>query len=369
MSSSVPSNLRIAGIEVLKLLREQPQASEAVVRQAIVQRFLEAAGFNIWNPSQIIPEDTSLPGYRPDFIVRGDADSFALEIKSAEFKFKPKEYQQAINYAAGHGIRWAILTNGRVWIILDERAHGVPIEREKFRFELTEDNLDVFSSGLASILNKEVWDKGLMGAVELEMLHRRQNDVGTQSLEAKRSIVDHIQNKYGISSFEKAVDLAVTLGKITTYQAEALIAPESPTELIRFYLRLKGAEAKALYRPKDGAWIILAGSTALNRLIVTTDNGIRKRRARYMTEGRLKVSDENPELLVFLENVAYSSSTTAAQDVVGGARNGWASWVDEAGESAEKYKPARDAVTNQRGRSPKKVKVPQEHTLETASNE
>lgn len=340
-----------------KLLREQPQASEAVVRQAIVQRFLEAAGFDIWNPNQITPEDTSLPGYRPDFIVKGDLDSFALEIKSAGFKFKPKEYQQAINYAAGHGLRWAILTNGRVWIILDERAHGVPLEREKFRFELTEDNLEVFSSGLASILNKEVWDKSLMGAVELEMLHRKQSDTSNYDLEAKRSIVEHIQSKYGISSFEKAADLAITLGKITTYQAEALISPESPTELIRFYLKLKGAEAKALYRPKDGTWIILAGSTALNRLIVTSDNGIKRRRARYMAEGRLKVSDENSELLIFLENVACASSTTAAQDVVGGSRNGWASWVDENGNSAEKYKPARDSVTNQRGRSPKKAKA------------
>lgn len=46
-----------------------PNPGEAVVRQTIVLPLLQAAGFDIWNPAEVIPEETDKGGFRPDLLV------------------------------------------------------------------------------------------------------------------------------------------------------------------------------------------------------------------------------------------------------------------------------------------------------------
>ncbi|WP_161882988.1 hypothetical protein [Deinococcus alpinitundrae] len=63
--------------QVVKVIQQwlssQPSPGEAVVRQAIVLPILQAAGFDIWNPAQVIPEETDKGGFRPDVrVVAGE---------------------------------------------------------------------------------------------------------------------------------------------------------------------------------------------------------------------------------------------------------------------------------------------------------
>lgn len=313
MGQEVKQAVRAAAIEVLKLLREKPQAPEAIVRQAIVQRFLQAAGFDILNTNEVLPEEVGISGHRPDYLVIGKRARFALEVKAAGVQFKPKEYQQALNYATGQGIRWAILTNGRLWILIDERAHGKPEERERLRLELTEDNLDSFSRDLAAILDKQVWDRGIMSVVNIELTQRDKFVEGTDQAEI-------------------FIDGGVV---------------EQGT--LHFTLKLKGAHAQAVYKPSNGTWTVIAGSTALNRKRAVSDKGMEKRRNRYLAEGRMKVSDDDPNLLVYLEDIVCASASTAAQDVTGGGVNGWDIWIDSDGNPAQKYKPTYEQLVTKRG--------------------
>jgi len=61
--------------------------SEAAVRRAMVLPLLQAAGFDIWNPLEVQPEETNAAGNRPDLTVRcqnGPERGFVLEIKRRE---------------------------------------------------------------------------------------------------------------------------------------------------------------------------------------------------------------------------------------------------------------------------------------------
>ena len=80
----LPQNLQIqASVEaVLAHVQAAPQLGEALVRQVIVLRFLQAGGFDIWNPAEVVPEETNLGGRRPDFLVR--AGEATLRWKSRE---------------------------------------------------------------------------------------------------------------------------------------------------------------------------------------------------------------------------------------------------------------------------------------------
>ena len=62
-----------------------PNLNEAAVRQVVVLRLLQAAGFNIWNPLEIIPEETSSGGGRIDILVKieGEATCAKCTLKTA----------------------------------------------------------------------------------------------------------------------------------------------------------------------------------------------------------------------------------------------------------------------------------------------
>lgn len=95
-------------------LVSSPNPGEAIVRQAIVLRLLHAAGFDIWNPAEVVPEETNGSGNRSDFLIRVGKGKFALELKGAGIALKGKPYEQVVTYAASEGTRWAMLTNGRI---------------------------------------------------------------------------------------------------------------------------------------------------------------------------------------------------------------------------------------------------------------
>ena len=94
---------------ILPHVQQAPQMGEALVRQIVVLRLLQAAGFDIWNPAEVVPEETNVGGRRPDFLIRA-GQAFALEIKGMHISLRESEISQALNYATNEGVRWAILT-------------------------------------------------------------------------------------------------------------------------------------------------------------------------------------------------------------------------------------------------------------------
>ncbi|WP_232472700.1 DUF4357 domain-containing protein [Deinococcus sp. DB0503] len=348
--------VRDAVQDIQRWLTALPSPGEAVVRQAIVLRLLQAAGFDIWNPAEVVPEETNATGNRADFLIRVGAGKFALEVKGMGVTLAASHFQQAATYAVNEGTRWAVVTNGRVWIVIDEHLPGKWEERVALRAELAQEG-DTFAADLATLLDAETWraDAFAKAAEEVQQRQRRRHDEARIERE-KRPIVEEIQAKYQIPTFELAAENAVEAGKMTEAERDVLLGkagkntsgsdlpplpPPPPSSEVLFTYRIREAEARALYRPADGTWTVLAGSTALAQVKAYAQN-IAQRRAAFIQSGKLAQQDE--QLLVYLSDTVYPSPSTAAEDISGGSKNGWICWKDAQGRPAQDYRPPAQTV-------------------------
>ena len=355
-------------------LTHTPNPGEAVVRQAVVLRVLHAAGFDIWNPAEVVPEETNGSGNRADFLIRAGAGKFALELKglkgtSGELRGKP--YEQVVTYAAGEGTRWAVLTNGKVWVVLD-RMHnpgGTFEDHEVLKLELGQEG-PTFADDLAELLDAGMWRRdGFAGAVRT-VADRQQRRLDEARIHREqRPEVEALQVEYGVATFEQAAQLAARLGLITEAERDVLLgvparplptppgsakprrqasvrppqdpsSPGSPPHELHFTYRIAEAVAHAIYRPADGSWTVRAGSTALNRILAqerSNAQGVRKRRAAMLERGEIIVRDG--PLIEYVRDVQYTSASLSAMDIAGGSRNGWEVWKDAQGRSAQHHRP------------------------------
>lgn len=357
--------------DIQQWLVTSPNPGEAVVRQAIVLRLLQAAGFDIWNPAEVVPEETNATGNRSDFLIRTLGSKFALEIKGMGVVLGPAHYQQAATYAVNEGTRWAIVTNGRVWTVIDEHLPGRWEERVALKLELGQEG-ETFAADLATLLDAETWREGTFeDAVRLSRERQQRRLDEARIHRDKRPEVEALQVEYGVATFEQAAQLAACLGVITEGERDVLLGVQATvipasvppnravprplpvdlpaqlpsntggTEEIRFTYRIKEAEAHAVYRPAEGTWTVLAGSTALNRIMGDGSNagGLASHRQRILQSGQLQ--SESATLLRYIQDVMYTSPSMSAMAIAGASRNGWSCWKDAQGHLAEHYRSSR----------------------------
>ncbi len=140
-------------------LNDSWNLNEAAVRQVIVLRILQAAGFDIWNPFEVDPEvRISSKGLIDILIKLDDKEQFVIELKKLRAPLGDRETIQTINYANEKAIRWAIATNGRDWKFYDNHLVTKPaIERGVLEIKLLENNAETFAEDLFDLLMREVW--------------------------------------------------------------------------------------------------------------------------------------------------------------------------------------------------------------------
>ncbi|MBZ9712336.1 DUF4357 domain-containing protein [Deinococcus multiflagellatus] len=358
--SAVQMRVREAVQAVQVWLAHTPAPGEAVVRQAIVLRLLHAAGFDIWNPAEVVPEETNSSGNRSDFLIRLGTGKFALELKGMNVALSPRDYQQVVTYAASEGTPWAVLTNGRVWVILD-RTHnpgGTFQEHEVLKLELGQEG-DTFADDFAALFDPAVWKVDAFAQAVGNVRARQERRLNEARIRRqKTAVIEDIQEQFQIPSFDLAAQAAVEMNRMTEAERDVLLGHSrhatSPTTLtatltdsttevfqapIRFHYRVKGAHATALYDPSQGTWTLMAGSTALNR--VCSDpaqaRALKKRREVQKASGQLEEVDAT--YLRFLSDVPYTSPSVPALDISGGPKNGWDVWRDDEGRPAQFYRP------------------------------
>ncbi len=349
-------------------LAHNPVPGEAIVRQAIVLRLLHAAGFDIWNPAEVVPEETNATGNRSDFLIRAGKGKFALEIKGMNVTLGAQQFQQASTYAVNEGTRWAIVTNGRVWIAIDEHLPGRWEERVALKLELGQEG-HTFADDLAALLDAETWRSDGFADVVQGIKSRQQQRLDEARIRReKTAVVEDIRTRYKIPTFELAAEAAVEMNALTEAERDVLLdrpaqnatavqsavnvrrQPPTPmlqphrltqeTVEIHFTYCLLGAEAHAIYKPADGTWTVKAGSTALNR--VPGENGTNARRIQARRQSSLKAGqliEKSSELLEYVQDVLYGSASTAAMDIAGASRNGWDCWKDDQGRPAQHHRP------------------------------
>ncbi|SEJ81707.1 hypothetical protein SAMN04488058_12039 [Deinococcus reticulitermitis] len=323
---------------IQRWLDEPP--GEAFVRQCIVLRLLQAAGFDIWNPDEVHPEETNVTGNRADFLIRRGRGRFALELKGMGTSLQARDYQQALNYAVSVGTRWAIVTNGRVWLVLDERRDGDWEAKIALRVEMGQEG-DTFASDLAALLDPAVWERDHFAqAVEGVQQRQQQRKDEARIRRDKKPIVEEIRQFYGISTFELAADAASKMGRITEAERDVLLgkgasAPQpDPPEAITFSYAPAGARATALFFPSLSLWIVKAGSTA-RREVKAYAAAIGRRREKLLQAGILV---DDGRVLTYQRDVEYRTPSAAAGDVAGGSKNGWDVWHDTLGRPAQHHR-------------------------------
>lgn len=333
-------DVQLAVQAVLSWLDDPP--GEAVVRQCIVLRLLQAAGFDIWNPAEVVPEETNTAGRRSDFLVRRGAGRFALEIKGMAASLSTREYEQAVTYAVNEGSRWAIVTNGRKWVVLDEHLPGRYEERAALTLEMGQES-DMFGEDLAAVLDTATWERNAFAETVSTLKARQQQRRDEARIcREKTPVVLEVQTRYQIPTFELAADAAARMGQITEVERDVLLGRGAErrenAEGIEFTFAVAGARASAVFNRVKGTWTVRAGSTAAYRLLAEGSNtrSLEKRREQMLAEGILE--ELSPTLLRFTRDHAYTSPSLAAVDIAGGSRNGWDVWRDAAGRPAQEYR-------------------------------
>ena len=104
--------------------------NEAAVCDWVVRPLLEAAGYAYY---EIEPQATDDDGTIPDYTIRAGRDhkgadaTWYLEAKFWRVALQAKHRDQALSYARRNGRRWAVLTNGETWQLLDAQNVAAPV--------------------------------------------------------------------------------------------------------------------------------------------------------------------------------------------------------------------------------------------------
>lgn len=121
--------------------RTMAQTEEAT-KNAVVMPFLRALGFDVFDPSQVIPEFISdvgiKKGEKVDYAVRiGDRIEYIIEAKSINVDLSGAQYSQLFRYFTVTDARIAILTNGiHFWFFTDIEEKNKMDAMPFFKFDL-----------------------------------------------------------------------------------------------------------------------------------------------------------------------------------------------------------------------------------------
>lgn len=108
--------------ELSKKIKEHREVllTEEAAKTALVMPFLQALGYNVFNPSEVVPEFTcdvgTKKGEKVDYaICNGDKVEMLIECKPANAELSVSHASQLFRYFATTSARLAVLTNGVVY--------------------------------------------------------------------------------------------------------------------------------------------------------------------------------------------------------------------------------------------------------------
>jgi len=116
--------------------------TEEATKNAIVMPFLRVLGFDVFDPTQVIPEfvaDIGLKkGEKIDYAIKiGDTISYLVEAKSVSTNLQDAQYSQLFRYFHTCDAKIAILTNGlSFWFFTDLDAPNKMDQTPFFKFDL-----------------------------------------------------------------------------------------------------------------------------------------------------------------------------------------------------------------------------------------
>ena len=118
----IPMELDARIAELSKVVREHREVllTEEAAKTALVMPFLQALGYNVFNPSEVVPEFTCdvgiKKGEKVDYAICLDGQiTMLVECKPANSELSVSHASQLFRYFATTDARVAVLTNGVVY--------------------------------------------------------------------------------------------------------------------------------------------------------------------------------------------------------------------------------------------------------------
>jgi len=122
-------------------IAERQAVTEEATKTSVILPLLQAWGFDIFNPSEVIPEFVAdvgtKKGEKVDFAVKIDGKiAMLVEAKPITSKLGDAQYSQLFRYFSVTEARLALLTNGReAWFFSDTDAPNKMDKRPFFKFD------------------------------------------------------------------------------------------------------------------------------------------------------------------------------------------------------------------------------------------
>ncbi len=222
--------------------------NEAQTSQVIVLWVLQALGYDIWNPFEVVAQSHSGGGsgaYAPDFsVMLGEAPCFVIEVKALNREFSPNDTMQAVNYVNALGRRWAVLTNGKAWHFFDNKIDKPAADKLALTVELKDARAADY---LNRLLSRSVWS-----------LAETENNLATEVQTISREIRKHlklseietklkVELEEGFTPDERGLAKAVQL---TLEPNERELAEEEFEELARRLLRIDAPSPDVASQPQ-----------------------------------------------------------------------------------------------------------------------
>lgn len=134
-------------------------ATEEAVKTAVVLPFLRSLGYDVFDPTEVVPEFTAdavgKKGEKVDYAIKIDGDiRILIECKPISVQLEKKHLDQLYRYFSVTNAKFAILTNGRTFnFYTDLEAPNKLDTRPFFIFDVSD-----FNSGIITELRK--FEKG-----------------------------------------------------------------------------------------------------------------------------------------------------------------------------------------------------------------
>ena len=169
---------RLADLQKRATEHREVLLTEEAAKNALIMPFIQALGYDVFNPAEIVPEFTADVGGRRhekvDYaICAGGKVAILIECKPSSVALDLKHAAQLYRYFSVTDARLAILTNGVVYqFYSDVERPNVMDDKPFFTF-----NLDAIRPGDAKTL-----DSFTKGAFDIDRIVKEAGDLKTQSL-------------------------------------------------------------------------------------------------------------------------------------------------------------------------------------------
>jgi predicted type IV restriction endonuclease len=227
-------------VEKIKKFRDFYKQNEMAVRSQVIDPILKHLGWDPENPEEVQP-NVFTEGGIPDYtLLKNGRKILFIEAKNLSVDIKQqKVLQQLANYSLNEGVKFGLITNGAVWILIRTFEEGTTL-RERIIWEADLENEDLSAAfrkistlSKTNIENIEVLVKKVQILDEIwQSLLNEPEEIIKGLIPVVKSIISQGYKDYHFEDEEIESLLEEKIKEIVPDQSEEVALTETPIEFV-----------------------------------------------------------------------------------------------------------------------------------------